>query len=765
MLILYDKDEKEFLSNGIGKLDKYAFNDEVAEELNGIFKLQFDYPIFAKHADKIIGDNIIRATTPDSEQPFFISKIVKEDGYLHITAYHVFYKLVWELIEDMYIVKLNGQAALNRLLENTQFTGFSDIEKISSIRIVRYNVVEAILNKEKDNTVISRFGGELKRDKFNIELRNRRGRYYKDFPFEISYAKNLKSYEADVDFTNVATRVMPIGFNGLLLPEKYVIKPGADLDHLKTAKAEYSSIKAASDPEDIQEGELPYEEAIEALRQAALKDFEDGAFDAKAHYRIEFQDLATTEEYKNKAILQKLYLGDEALVMHKEDDINILARVIAYRWSPVRKEYIEIELGNYQEKFTDLKPVLETIAGKLEEYKTDFEKNIDEVTLLLTRTLGGYVLKSPGELFIMDTEDPNTAQKVWRWNLSGLGYSGTGINGPYEIAITMEGKILAKFIQTYNLSAISADLGEVTAGIIRSADGATWINLNNSSFSLADKITYIDGVWTVKLANGDDLDEKMQSFTETQQDYQNFKNTIQIGGGNNIIKNSVGYGDDFNFWTVVSGVIKKGISSWILDGIAKHGWIISSGVMQQDMDLLLGMDLTISGRLIKYTSAGSILIGLYDPDTDQLIHTVINKNTTEVYDGQFSFAFNTENYRKLRLKITASGISTVNPSEITDLMLAQGINVDVWSQANGEIYTLNVKVDSKGISVYSADNKGKTVMSPEEFAGYYNNQKIFTLNGDITEVMGLEIKGKGLWIRPLKIVQTSNSIDFVWTGV
>ena len=67
------------------------------------------------------------------------------------------------------------------------------------------------------------------------------------------------------------------------------------------------------------------------------------------------------------------------------------------------------------------------------------------------------------------------------------------------------------------------------------------------------------------------------------------------------------------------------------------------------------------------------------------------------------------------------------------------------------------------ITVYNKDGKGLTVMSPEEFAGYYNNQKSL-LNGDITEVMGLKIHEKGLFIPPVKFVQTDSSLDVVWTG-
>ena len=53
----------------------------------------------------------------------------------------------------------------------------------------------------------------------------------------------------------------------------------------------------------------------------------------------------------------------------------------------------------------------------------------------------------------MDNDNPSQAQKVWRWNINGLGYSSTGIGGPYGIAMTADGQIVADFITTGKLNA------------------------------------------------------------------------------------------------------------------------------------------------------------------------------------------------------------------------------------------------------------------------------------------------------------------------
>lgn len=88
----------------------------------------------------------------------------------------------------------------------------------------------------------------------------------------------------------------------------------------------------------------------------------------------------------------------------------------------------------------------------------------DNATDLITSAMGGYVYKTNSELYIMDTDNPDTAKKVWRWNINGLGYSATGINGPYGLAMTMDGKIVADFISTGTMYADRIKGGTLSLG-------------------------------------------------------------------------------------------------------------------------------------------------------------------------------------------------------------------------------------------------------------------------------------------------------------
>ena len=90
----------------------------------------------------------------------------------------------------------------------------------------------------------------------------------------------------------------------------------------------------------------------------------------------------------------------------------------------------------------------------------------------------------PYEILIMNTDDIQTATKLWRWNLGGLGYSSTGYNGQYGTAITMDGAIVADYITTGTLNA-----GVIKTGIIEDEAHKNYWNMNTGEFKLSDGTT------------------------------------------------------------------------------------------------------------------------------------------------------------------------------------------------------------------------------------------------------------------------------------
>lgn len=123
---------------------------------------------------------------------------------------------------------------------------------------------------------------------------------------------------------------------------------------------------------------------------------------------------------------------------------------------------------------------------------TNRELAIANATKKITGNLGGYVILHsstnadyPDEILIMDTDNINTAKKIWRWNNSGLGYSKTGYNGPYGLAMTQNGVIVADYIQS---GVMSAD--RIKGGTLILGGG----NNGNGQFSLLDANNNVIGV-------------------------------------------------------------------------------------------------------------------------------------------------------------------------------------------------------------------------------------------------------------------------------
>lgn len=480
MITLYEPNEIDFTHNGIGILDKNIYDAAVEENLNGLFMFTFSYPLFAPYGTKIDGMSIIKVPTPDGDQLFRVVSPKPSMGELVVQCYHIFYDLTENLIEDIFPESTDGNGAMHRISEGCQykhpFTFYSDIPKISSSRIVRKNPVEAILDSGQDNSFINRWGGELKRDNFDVKMLNNRG---KDRGVVIQHKKNLLGYEGVVDWKSPITRIMPQGFDGLFLPEKYVDSPLINkYPHPKIRIVEFKHIKAAIGDNTDDEDAVPLEEAYKLLREAAKEMFAVQKVDQpKATYKVEFQELSQTEEYKDFAVLQRVYMGDTVTVEHEEDNLHIQAKVIAYKYDPIKKEYTNLTIGNFKNSFTDVNGKIDKIQDELADMPgsiLDAAKN--HATSLINSGFGGHVRVHPDRILIMDTKNEMTAQKVWQWNINGLGYSSTGINGTYETAITRDGRIVADFITTGTLNA-----SLIVSGSIKSRNGRMGINLDNAA--------------------------------------------------------------------------------------------------------------------------------------------------------------------------------------------------------------------------------------------------------------------------------------------
>ena len=461
MVNIYEYNETDF--NHRGTPLKNFLKCEITEALNGVYELNFEYPLESDDSHLLENGKILQVDNYDGKQLFRILYLQKDLDTIKGYALHISYDLLGNFIEDIYIQGMNGtralQEVLNRSTDPHKFVGVSDITKLRNSRLVRKNTLEAIMG-DKDNSLLSRWGGELYRDNFRINWLEKIGN---DKGVTIKYAKNLTGIEYKVDTSNLVTHFIPKGFDGLLLPEKYVVSPLSDKYKpiVKRKLLELEDVKSKK-VSPTQEDAVDHDQALALLREKSKKAFELGADKPEITCTVAFIDLSQTEEYKNYAVLEKIYLGDTVGVQYK--GINILTRCVGYTYDCLQNRYIHVELGNtpQQNLLANAINNQQALITKIEEVeRSNVEKAKEAIKDSLNDGLGSNIKYYKDRILIMDTDSEETARVVWKFNSNGLSVSTTGVNGNFRLATTKDGKFFAEIITGLKINSEMIEAGAI----------------------------------------------------------------------------------------------------------------------------------------------------------------------------------------------------------------------------------------------------------------------------------------------------------------
>lgn len=161
-------------------------------------------------------------------------------------------------------------------------------------------------------------------------------------------------------------------------------------------------------------------------------------------------------------------------------------RVVEYMeyYNAPRKNIVT--LSTVPQKITSqVTSIREAVTNPTSDFQQQMQAIIDTATEKITGELGGNFIftynlnNQPNGFMIMDTPDITTAQQVMRVNLQGIGFSSTGVNGPYTSAWLLDGTFIADFITSGHLSA-----DRIAGGTLVSTNGITEFNLNNGVLSI-----------------------------------------------------------------------------------------------------------------------------------------------------------------------------------------------------------------------------------------------------------------------------------------
>lgn len=135
----------------------------------------------------------------------------------------------------------------------------------------------------------------------------------------------------------------------------------------------------------------------------------------------------------------------------------------------------------------------------------------------------------PKELLIMDQPDINTAQKVWRWNMNGFGYSNTGYKGRYGTAITMDGEIVGERITANSISAekltveykdkLDTRFSIVNGNITAEVGKSTLSSLSNDYETAKKRYNSLINIITQEADSSPNTKIKFNSQCQTEENY------------------------------------------------------------------------------------------------------------------------------------------------------------------------------------------------------------------------------------------------------
>lgn len=519
---------------------------EVVEEANGMFELEVELP----KGTQLNRREIITAPTPRGVQPFRVYRITKTLQGIKAYARHIFYDLANALLLDVRPTNTNVNGALQSIINAVGWSGWSYLSDITELRTayyIRKNPVEAIIGA--DNSILNVWGGNLVRNGKEVRI-NASG---VDRGYEIRLGKNLIGIEDDSDDSNLVTRLYPTFERNQVIygiPEGYVDSPLVGIYPTPIAK----EIRVALTDE---QKELPDADIYDILRDFCNKLYSvDNVDKPVVNYKIDFVQLAKVSRMAQERkytyagleqltyatiqtltygelqsvnvieqftdLLEKVDLYDTVRVNVKELDIDLQARVISYRYDCLGERYAKIELGGFKNSAKyQTSNIVQQMKNEREKASDEFRELYDLAINQVTGNNGGYQItrrnanNEPYETLWMDTPDIQTAQKVLRINQNGIAGSSNGFNGPYSVAITTDGYVVAERILAYQLSAISANLGTVTTGKLISTDGTVTVDLDNKEIKVGASDEEVHSVLKYNGLEIRDGDDTVGSFGET----------------------------------------------------------------------------------------------------------------------------------------------------------------------------------------------------------------------------------------------------------
>ena len=761
LIRLFESTDSDFSTNGIGTLTD-PIDCSVTEELNGKYEMSMTYPLSGKNFREIqYKRSILVKPNPYSDpQPFRIYGISKPlNGEVTVNAEHISYDL------SRYTAAPFSAGSVLTAFQNlvaamdvpSPFTFWTDKQTSANIETIKPLTVRSILGGI-EGSILDTYRGEYEFDGYTVKLWNNRG---SNRGVTIRYGKNLTSLKQDENCSNVYNAVRPYWYKdaedgGLVVLTQKLVYLVENPPVVQIMLLDLSNtIKDKPTEEQLYNATMDYINTHNlSIPEVSLD--------------VSFANLSETTDYANIAVLERVQLGDTVTIQFPKLGVDATAKVKSTEYDVLAGKYKKISLGSEKANLTTTISAQNKITQNITTH-SELEQAILNATNAITGYSGGYVVldpkNNPSRILVMDTPDKSTAQDVWQWNVNGLGHSSTGINGPYDVAITQNGSINAYFITSGLINGNMIQAGTVSSGSISQDYTNTIYNAIdqssetlNQSFTAADAAleSAITSAYTAMIDGDVEILEASISQLRQTIDALELSFATQIVGGSNKVQNSSGLNGKSDDWTYKNGV------DALQDSEAQDNTISGSlfylhgtadpdqAELSQDIKVIRDQMYTITFKIKRTTASRS--------------YAYINngENISYIFDEQEEC-----NWTEYHYTFVATGdtvkflVGTYGDGMlIADVIMVEGATKVNWQPAPNEIYTMNVKIDKRGINITNSESDTQTIIDNTQFAVKHQGNTVLTVNKDLTTLQKTEVLNE-LTVGKGRFVPKTNGLDFV----